>query len=134
MLSGATNLPLTVTDNSDIVVAVDAGLPAEGYRLEVRPDGVAITAADRRGALWAAQTLLQLGPDDIYAAPLGVPVTVVTARIEDAPRFARRGAMLDSSRHFLQVAEVIDFVDWMARHKLNVLHWHLTDDQDWQVT
>ncbi len=133
VLSGATNLPLTVTDDPDIVVAVDTDLPAEGYRLEVRPEGVAVTAADRRGALWAAQTLLQLGPDDIYAAPLGVPVTVATARIEDAPRFARRGAMLDSARHFLQVAEVIDFVEWMARHKLNVLHWHLTDDQGWRV-
>ena len=133
VLAETTGLPLPAADDPGILVSLDPGLPAEGYRLEVRPDGVSITAADRRGALWAAQTLLQLGPDDVYAVPLGKSVPLAAARIEDAPRFARRGAMLDSSRHFLQVAEVLDFIDWMARHKLNVFHWHLTDDQGWRV-
>lgn len=133
VLAETTGLPLSAADDPGILVSLDPGLPAEGYRLEVRPGGVSITAADRRGALWAAQTLLQLGPDDVYAVPLGKSVPLATARIEDAPRFARRGAMLDSSRHFLQVAEVLDFIDWMARHKLNVFHWHLTDDQGWRV-
>lgn len=133
VLSTTTGLPLPVAEKPDILVGIDTGLPAEGYRLEVRPDGVTIAAADRRGALWAAQTLLQLGGDDVYTAPLGGPVKVATARIEDVPRFAWRGAMIDSARHFLQVAEILDFIDWMARHKLNILHWHLTDDQGWRV-
>ena len=133
VLSTTTGLPLPVAEKPDILVGIDTGLPTEGYRLEVRPDGVTIAAADRRGALWAAQTLLQLGGDDVYTAPLGGTVKVATARIEDAPRFAWRGAMIDSARHFLQVAEILDFIDWMARHKLNILHWHLTDDQGWRV-
>ena len=132
LLSATTGLLLPEGEEG-IVVAFDPGLPAEGYRLEVRSDGVSIIAADYRGAQWAAQTLLQLGPDDVYAVPLGKPLPLATARIEDAPRFPRRGAMLDSSRHFVQFAEVLHFVDWLARHKLNVFHWHLSDDQGWRV-
>jgi len=53
--------------------------------------------------------------------------------IGDEPRFAWRGLMLDSARHFQAPEFVKKFIDWMALHKLNVLHWHLTDDQAWRL-
>ena len=53
--------------------------------------------------------------------------------IEDAPRFAYRGVMLDVSRNFSDKAAVMRYIDWIARHKLNTLHWHLTDDNGWRV-
>ncbi|MDO5093561.1 MAG: beta-N-acetylhexosaminidase [Propionibacteriaceae bacterium] len=132
VLSATTGL-LLPEGPGGLAVALDPNLPAEGYRLDVRPDGVTLTAADYRGAQWGAQTLLQLAPADVYAVPLGRPVPLTAAHIEDAPRFPRRGAMLDSARHFVRLAEVLDFVDWLARHKLNVFHWHLSDDQGWRV-
>lgn len=133
LLSRTTGLPLAPGAEPDVVVQLAADLPEEGYRLDVGPGGVRITAGGPRGALWAAQTLLQLGPADIYAAPRGHAVPLEGATISDSPRFARRGAMLDSARHFVPLADVLDFVDWLARHKLNVFHWHLTDDQGWRV-
>ena len=59
----------------------------------------------------------------------GLSVDVPALRIIDAPRFAWRGLMLDSARHFQSPEYIKQFIDWMALHKLNVLHWHLTDDQ-----
>src|SRR5260221_509192 len=64
------------------------------------------------------------------AEPAIVPPAV---SIEDAPRFAWRGIMLDSARHFQSPEFIRRFIDWMALHKLNVLHWHLTDDQAWRL-
>jgi hexosaminidase len=58
---------------------------------------------------------------------------VPLGRIEDAPRFAWRGVLLDVARHFLPVADVLRFIDLIAFHKLNVLHLHLTDDQGWRI-
>lgn len=132
-LSTTTGLLLAAGPEPDIVVGIDDSLPTEGYRLDVASGGVRIVAADYRGAQWAAQTLLQLGPADVYAAPLGREVALAAAHVEDAPRFPRRGAMLDSARHFVQLPDVLHFVDWLARHKLNVFHWHLSDDQGWRV-
>ncbi|MDO5083172.1 beta-N-acetylhexosaminidase [Arachnia propionica] len=132
-LSLTTGLPLPIEESGAIEVGLDPELPEEGYRLHVTKDRVQVVAGSPRGAGWAAQTLLQLAPPEIFTAPVGLPVPLVGARIEDAPRFAWRGAMLDPSRHFLPLHDVIDFINWMARHKLNVFHWHLSDDQGWRV-
>ena len=133
VLALTTGLPLPIVASGLIEVALDAALPAEGYRLQVTQERIEIVAGSPRGAGWAAQTLLQLAPAEIFTAPLGVPVPLRKASIEDAPRFAWRGAMLDPSRHFVPLHDVIDFINWMARHKLNVFHWHLSDDQGWRV-
>ena len=63
----------------------------------------------------------------------GIGVDVPALTIKDAPRFAWRGLMLDSARHFQSPEYIKQFIDWMALHKLNVLHWHLTDDQAWRL-
>ena len=105
-------------------------LGAEGYSLVSTADRVTITAPTPAGLFYGGVTLWQLAT----ARPqqgLGVTVPVVT--ITDAPRFAWRGLMLDSVRHFQSVEYVKQFIDWMALHKLNTLHWHLTDDQGWRI-
>jgi hexosaminidase len=105
-------------------------LGAEGYALAVTGKGVTITARAPAGLFYGAVTLWQL----ITADPMqGLSVDVRALRIVDRPRFAWRGLMLDSARHFQSPEYVKKFIDWMALHKLNVLHWHLTDDQAWRL-
>jgi hexosaminidase len=102
----------------------------EGYRLSVDDHRIRIAAQDPRGLFYGTVTLWQLlTPDASRAATASVHNGV----IDDHPRFAWRGLMLDSARHFQSVAEVRQLIDWMSLHKLNVLHWHLTDDQGWRL-
>ena len=100
----------------------------EAYRLTVTPQRVVIAAADDRGLFWGVQTLRQLLPP-VHGATLSIPAM----RIDDAPRYAWRGVMLDAARHFIPVALVKQQIDLLSRYKLNVLHWHLTDDQGWRI-
>jgi len=108
-----------------------SGLPAEAYTLKVSPMGIEIQAGDASGFSHALTTLLQLLPLEAPAAPGEWSIPAVTIR--DQPRFGWRGMLLDSSRYFQPVAWIKRFLDLMALHKLNVLHWHLTDDQGWRV-
>ncbi|HEY1203311.1 MAG: family 20 glycosylhydrolase [Bryobacteraceae bacterium] len=99
----------------------------ESYRLDVTPQQARIAAATPVGALHGIETFLQLvGP-----GPGGFAVPAL--RIEDKPRFAWRGLMIDVSRHFLPVEAIERNLDGMAAVKLNVLHWHLSDDQGFRV-
>jgi len=125
-------LALRVGDASGkggIVFAIDpaASSSAEGYTLETRADGATVKAADARGLFYGAVTLWQLLEKD------GDRVRAPAVRIEDAPRFAWRGLMLDSARHFQTVEQIKSLLDAMALHKLNTFHWHLTDDQGWRI-
>lgn len=98
------------------------------YFLETDDDFVRIAAADDAGMFYGATTLWQLlSPDGAAAAVM--PQTTIL----DKPRFAWRGLMLDSARHLQSAAFIRQYLDWMAVHKLNVLHWHLSDDQAWRL-
>jgi hexosaminidase len=110
-------------------------LGREGYRLEVGESGVELQAASATGIFRGIQTLLQLFPPSIYGTGprAGAKWLLPQIEIEDAPRFSWRGAMLDCSRHFRPVAFIRKFIDELAYHKLNVFHWHLTDDQGWRI-
>ncbi|EEP71164.1 beta-N-acetylhexosaminidase [Micromonospora sp. ATCC 39149] len=111
-----------------------AQLGAEGYRLDVTPDAVRITAATPAGLLHGVQTLRQLLPPAIESpAPVAQRWSVPGGVIVDRPRFPYRGAMLDVARHFFGVADVLRVIDHLARYKLNHLHLHLTDDQGWRI-
>lgn len=101
----------------------------EAYALHVRPQGVTIAASNDAGLYYGATTLWQMAT--LTAGRGGVDIPA--ADIEDAPRFAWRGLMLDSARHFQSVTFVKRFIDIMATEKFNVLHWHLTDDQGWRL-
>ena len=102
---------------------------AEGYALSVTPQGIRIQARDDAGLFHGAVTLYQLLTPDAGQRAVQVPAL----SIRDWPRFGWRGLMLDSARHFQSVAEVERLIDQMAQHKLDVLHWHLTDDQGWRI-
>ena len=102
---------------------------AEGYALTVTPDGIRVTARDDAGLFHGAVTLYQLLTPDAKQGAVDVPAL----SIRDWPRFAWRGLMLDSARHFQSVPDVEKLIDQMAQHKLDVLHWHLTDDQGWRI-
>lgn len=106
----------------------------EGYRLDVTPSGVTIRAGTAAGLFHGVQTLRQLLPAAIESTvPVPGPWVVPAGRIEDHPRYPYRGAMLDVSRRFFPVPEVLRFVDHLARYKVNHLHLHLTDDQGWRI-
>ncbi|MGK9148167.1 beta-N-acetylhexosaminidase [Plantibacter flavus] len=113
----------------------DGAVVPGGYHLEVGAEGVRIAASDASGAFSGAVTLTQLLPAEANRRALvrGVDWTVQATIIDDEPRFGWRGVMLDVARHFLPKADVLRFIDLAARHKLNVLHFHLTDDQGWRV-
>ncbi|MGL5603093.1 MAG: beta-N-acetylhexosaminidase [Silvania sp.] len=98
----------------------------ESYTLTVDASGVNIAANTRFGALRAMETLLQL----IQNGPENTSLPWVS--IKDAPRFPWRGLLLDSARHFIPLDDIKRQIDGMAAAKLNVLHWHLTDDQGWR--
>jgi hexosaminidase len=104
----------------------DADLGPEGYILEISPAGVIARASHRAGFIHAAYTLLQLAPE-------GPDEAIPCGRIVDAPEHSWRGLMLDSARRHYAVPWIETLVEQMARHKLNVLHWHLTDDEGWRL-
>jgi hexosaminidase len=106
------------------------GTAAESYQLEVSPMGVMVSARDRRGLFYGAVTLWQLC--SVRVSEHGA-ITLEAMLITDAPRFAWRGLMLDSARHFQSPEFILHYIDWMALHKLNMLGWHLTDDQGWRL-
>jgi hexosaminidase len=112
-----------------------ATLGAEGYRLSVRPGVITIRAAQPAGAFYAAQTLRQLLPVEIFreAKVDGVKWTMPSVTIEDRPRFGWRGSHLDVARHFMPKEYVKKHIDLLALHKMNVFHWHLTEDQGWRI-
>lgn len=104
-----------------------AGFAPEAYRLEVRPHRITVSASTGAGLFYGAVTLWQLLPAGVMHGSIGAQTII------DEPRFRWRGLLLDSSRHFQSPAFVRSMIDWMAWHKLNVLHWHLTDDQGWRL-
>jgi hexosaminidase len=102
-------------------------LGAEAYELDVTPQRITVSASSPAGLFYGAVTLWQLLP------PGDHPGQIPAQTIRDAPIYRWRGLMLDSSRHFQSPAFIRSMIDWMAWHKLNVLHWHLTDDQGWRL-
>ncbi|MFJ3716896.1 beta-N-acetylhexosaminidase [Streptomyces sp. NPDC090057] len=137
-VGAATGLPLPEADGGDdrVELSIEPGLPPEGYRLVADGLPVRIQGGGAAGVFWGAQTFRQLlGPDAFRRAPLrpGRDWDLPRVTVEDAPRFGWRGLMLDVARHFMPKEGVLRYLDLMAAHKLNVLHFHLTDDQGWRL-
>ncbi len=105
-----------------------AGASPEAYALDISPTGIVVEAASEHGLFNGAMSLWQL-----LAGQQAAAVSLPAMRIEDAPRFAWRGLMLDSARHFWSVEQIKVLLDAMATQKLNTFHWHLTDDQGWRI-
>ena len=132
-LMGDVDLP----DNSILFTpsANDSELGLEGYLLDVTSKQITIQASDLAGYFYALQSLKQLFPPEIWSSKGAVvtKIEVPCLKIKDYPRFAYRGVLLDSVRHFFSVDDVKRFLDLMAMHKLNTFHWHLTDDEGWRI-
>lgn len=119
-----------------ILLSIDSGadIPEEGYKLKVTPNCIIAEASTNKGCFYAVQTLMQLMPTSIYGNATGFEKWEIPAvTINDAPRFAYRGAMLDVSRTFFGLDQIYKFIDWIAHHKINRFHWHLSDDNGWRI-
>ncbi|MRW88977.1 family 20 glycosylhydrolase [Duganella sp. FT80W] len=109
-------------------------LGKEGYRLSSDARGVTITAATSAGLFYGVQTLRQLLPADIYRkAKVQRNWPLAAVSIEDQPRFGWRGSHLDTVRHFMPKTFLFKHLELLAQSKMNVFHWHLTDDQGWRI-
>ena len=98
---------------------------AESYRLHVRPEGITISAGTPRGLFYAMQSVRQL-----IATSVGrIPCMCIC----DEPAYPYRAFMIDCARHFFTVADLKKMIDAAALFKMNVFHWHLTDDQGWRA-
>jgi hexosaminidase len=129
-----------VTTGTGNVIALSedrarADADAEGYQLVVTPEKISLTAATQAGLFYAVQTLRQLLPPEIFSKNVlnGIEWTAPCVRIEDAPRFEWRGLMLDTGHDFQYFDFILHFIDLMALHKFNVLHWHITDLGTWPL-
>ncbi len=132
LVAKAARFPLqNGNEMADIRFLYNACIPKEGYQLDCTQSGIAVSSSTPAGAFYAIQTLRQLLKLDTTQNAAALSMACV--KIEDAPRFCWRGMMLDSSRYFWSVDYVKRYLDFMAMHKLNVFHWHLTDDVGWRI-
>lgn len=116
---------------TSVVLTHTPGPPSasEAYRLTIAGHRAEIQASGEAGLFYGAVSLWQLVTADGGRGPVSLAAT----EIQDAPRFGWRGLMIDSARHYQSPAYIERLIDLMALHKLNVLHWHLTDDQAWRL-
>ncbi|WP_242205977.1 beta-N-acetylhexosaminidase [Aestuariivivens insulae] len=131
LINNVTGNTLELVDNGAAQVifrAVDS-LQPEAYQLEVKPEQIVISASDAAGYFYGVQSIQQLLTQDSETKKWLVPCVSVT----DAPRFKWRAYMLDESRYFHGEAFVKQILDEMALLKMNVFHWHLTDDAGWRI-
>lgn len=141
LIAPATGIKLAIQKNKasgpQIMLALDSSLKElgrEGYSLQVVSKGAIIKSSTPTGVYYGIQSLLQMLPPEIVSTEKvdddwSIPCVV----IKDKPRFAWRAFMLDEARHFKGEKEVKKLLDQMAALKMNVFHWHLTDDQGWRI-
>lgn len=114
----------TVPADAPVSVTKDGSIAAEGYRLRInKEEGIRIDCADPAGEFYARQTLKQLVGTNGYPC----------VSILDRPTYSWRGLLIDDCRHFFGKDVIKNIIDQMSQYKLNVLHWHLTEDQAWRL-
>lgn len=101
---------------------------AGAYHLNVTGKQVNITGDDAQGVFYGIQSLIQLLP-----TTKAETLQIQQVSIVDSPRFAYRGLHLDVGRHFFPVYFIKEYIDFIALHKMNTFHWHLTEDQGWRI-
>lgn len=119
-------------EKKSIFLKLNTGMSVskEAYHLLVSPKGIILESPSPNGLFYGIQSLLQLMP------PLKKKlseVVIPSLEIRDSPRFAWRGLHLDVGRHFMPKEFVKKYLDYMAIHKFNTFHWHLTEDQGWRI-
>ncbi|MCU0445402.1 MAG: family 20 glycosylhydrolase [Microscillaceae bacterium] len=140
-LNSATGFALKAENNQNAVIQLflnekpNSQLGKEGYTLEVGSQKVVLVANQVAGLFYGVQTLLQLFPPEIESKKIinGIEWQAQAVKITDYPRFGWRGIMLDVSRHFYDKEAVKAYIDQLVRYKMNIFHWHLTDDEGWRI-
>lgn len=127
------NVSKRIPKSNYISVELAEGVGKEAYSLAISESGIRIVAGDYGGAFNGVQTLFQLLPSEVYTKQMKLPVRVAACQVEDAPQYGYRGFMLDVARTWVTTNGVKDIIDWLSYHKINKLHWHLSDDQGWRV-
>ena len=120
-----------------VLSSAEKDFAPEGYRLRIDSKTVSIAASTKAGAFYGIQTLRKSLPhlsekERAYMSKNG-RIALPGVEINDAPRFAYRGTMLDVARHYVTPDSVKRFIDMIALHGINRFHWHLTDDQGWRI-
>lgn len=129
-------LPVEKHGKIEFKLTDDTALGDEGYHLKVKHGDIVLTANKPAGIFYGVQTLLQMLPAEIKSIteqPTNKKWTIPCVDITDKPQFPWRGLMLDVSRHWFTKEEVMKYIDELAEYKMNVFHWHLTDDQGWRL-
>lgn len=124
------NIPIIVLktlQNSDLIAN------NEGYQITSSTNKIEIIGNSAVGVMRGIQTLRQLFVDDFYKGDKRHSWQLPLVNINDAPKFKHRGMLLDSGRHFFSVDVVKKYIDLLALYKMNILHWHLTEDQGWRI-
>ena len=128
--------PVQKSNKAQLEITLNPSIPSEGYSLEIAGSKILISASEPAGFFYALQTLKQLMPRNVMAGVADPAIThwvVPCVKIEDEPRFAWRGFMLDEGRHFFGKEAVKRVIDVMASYKMNRFHWHLSEDQGWRI-
>jgi hexosaminidase len=102
---------------------------AGSYTLEVNKNGISIKGHDEEGVFYGIQTFIQLLPPHVSNSRIEIPFLT----IKDHPRFGYRGLHLDCGRNFMPIDFIKKYIDYIALHKMNYFHWHLTEDQGWRI-
>lgn len=108
----------------------------EGYLLKITKEGIHLSASSGAGTFYGIQTIFQLmppGPSTAAPAATSSGITLPCLEIKDFPRYAYRGMHLDVSRHFFPKEFIKKYIDLIAMYKMNVFHWHMTDDNGWRL-
>lgn len=120
-----------VTPNKNFIALIsNTGISEfeDAYNLIASDRNVTISGTSAAGIFYGIQSVIQLLPTG-----LNNQVTIPSITIIDHPRFDYRGMHLDVSRHFFDVAFIKQYIDYLALHKMNYFHWHLTDDHGWRI-
>lgn len=135
LVSGSISAVNEGSGNKGFIFIYDATMPEESYNLKISRKAATVKASSLRGVNYAVQTLKQMLPVQIFGtSPAEEQEWILPcAEINDAPRFSYRGMHMDVSRHFFDMDMVKKYIDIMEVHKLNKLHWHITDDQGWRI-
>jgi len=120
---------------NNIVVALNENIniPSEGYHLKIYNKSIVLEASTPGGLFYGFQTFRQLCDIKLESGLLPENITIPECTIEDHPKFKYRGMHLDVSRHFFDIEFIKTYIDMIALHKMNVFHWHLTDDNGWRI-
>jgi hexosaminidase len=136
------HLHVTKNPTQNAITLSTAGTGKNGqYHLETTTTGITITGSTHAGTFYGIQTLIQLLPVSPFQATPNGPIiktqtgalAIPAVSIDDYPRFDYRGLHLDVGRHFFSVEFVKRYIDFIALHKMNYFHWHLTEDQGWRI-